>query len=152
MCRAVLTRSRPCAAWATGWRRPMFRGLRLRLSLLYLLAALALIALVGAGTYRLLDSYFENTTDLALQHRMAHEFIRLGAPVSPELEAADRSWNDYRTRLFPQAATVAPQAQHHNDGEEESEGGDNHGQPPLDNTEQEAAEDLYDGELAAIFV
>src|SRR3954468_1103323 len=105
MCRDGPIRSRPCAAWATGWRPRMFRRLRLGLSLLYLGAALALIALVGAGTYGLVDSYFQTTTDLALQHRMAHEFLRLDAPVGPELEAADRNWYASRARLLPQAAT-----------------------------------------------
>ena len=61
----------------------MFSALRLRLTLLYLLAALALIVLVGGGAYWLVGSYFRTTNDLALQHRMAHEFVRLGARPPP---------------------------------------------------------------------
>ena len=57
----------------------MFSSLRLRLTLLYLLAALALIVLIGGGAYWLVGSYFRTTPDLALQHRMAHEFVRFGA-------------------------------------------------------------------------
>ncbi len=66
----------------------MFRGLHLRLTALYLLAALALVALVGAGAYGLLRYYFQTTTDLALKHKMASEFRLLGAPLPPELAAA----------------------------------------------------------------
>jgi signal transduction histidine kinase len=130
----------------------MFRGLRLRLSVLYLLVALAFIVLVGLGTYRLVDSYFQTTIDLALQHRMAHEFLREGAPVTPELEAADRSWYENRRRLFPRIATPEPESPQEADTHEEEPGSGEAGGPPLDNTEQENAEDLYDGELAAIFV
>ncbi len=127
----------------------MFSGLRLRLSLLYLLAAGALIVLVGAGTYRLVDSYFQTTTDLALQHRMAHEFVRLGAPVSPELAAADRSWYANRGQLFPGIATPAPSVTQEDGASQEGTGS---GAPPLDSGEQGNAEESYDGELAAIFV
>ena len=52
----------------------MFRRLRFRLTLLYLLAALTLIVLLGFGTYGLVDSYFQNVTSLGLEHKMAHEF------------------------------------------------------------------------------
>jgi signal transduction histidine kinase len=126
----------------------MFSGLRLRLSLLYLLAAGALIVLVGLGTYRLVDSYFQNTTDLALQHRLAHEFLRLGVPVPAELEAADRSWYTNRGLLFPGLTTPAPSGTEEEEEQEESGGG----APSLDSAEQESAEEQYDGELAAIFV
>lgn len=138
----------------------MFNRLRLGLSLLYLGAALALIALVGAGTYRLIDAYFQSTTDLALQHRMAHEFLRLGAPVSPELEAADRNWYATRAALIPptpaRAAPARPTPQggsHEEEAEGEGpDGGGAAGQPPLDSANEGSAEDLYDGDLAAIFV
>ncbi len=138
----------------------MFNRLRLGLSLLYLGAALALIALVGAGTYRLIDAYFQSTTDLALQHRMAHEFLRLGAPVSPELEAADRNWYATRAALIPptpaRAAPARPTPQggsHEEEAEGEGPGGGGAaGQPPLDSANEGSAEDLYDGDLAAIFV
>src|SRR5690349_6285041 len=68
-----------------GWRRGVFRGLRLRLTVLYLLAALALMALIGAGSYWLLDQYFKNTTDLALQHKMVETFRGLGVTPPPAL-------------------------------------------------------------------
>lgn len=119
----------------------MFSGLRLRLSLLYLLTSGALIVLVGAGTYQLVDAYFQTTTDLALQHRMAHEFVRRGAPVPPELAAADRSWYANWGQLFPGSAPPAPSVT--------QKKGDDHEETESD--EQGNTEELYDGELAAIF-
>lgn len=68
----------------------MLKGLRWRLTLLYLLTALAFIVLLSVGTYRLLNNYFQRTTDLALQHKMAHEFRLFGAPVPPELVVTDQ--------------------------------------------------------------
>lgn len=82
----------------------MFRGLRLRLTLLYALAALALVSLVGGGAYLVVARYFRDVTDLALQHKMAHEFHALAAPIPAELAPADRDWSIVRGEvgLIPQ--------------------------------------------------
>ena len=88
----------------------MFRGLRLRLTLLYLFAALALIALVGTGTYRLVDSYLVNITDLGLQHKMAHEFRNRGITLPPELAHADQEWYSSRGTLAALPPTAVPEA------------------------------------------
>lgn len=77
----------------------MFRGLRLRLSLLYALAALVFVLLIGGGAYLLVARYFSNVTDLALRHKMAHEFHALGAPLPPDLEHADRDWSIIRREV-----------------------------------------------------
>ncbi len=77
----------------------MFRGLRLRLTLLYTLAALALVAMVGGGAYVIVERYFRSITDLALQHKMAHEFHALAAPIPPALTSADRDWSLVRDEL-----------------------------------------------------
>jgi signal transduction histidine kinase len=77
----------------------MFKSLRLRLTLLYTLAALALVALVGGGAYLVVARYFRGVTDLALQHKMAHEFHALAAPIPPELAPADRDWSIVRGEL-----------------------------------------------------
>jgi signal transduction histidine kinase len=74
----------------------MFSGLRLRLTLLYAAAALTLILLVAGGTLLLLARYFQGVTDLALQHKMTHEFHRLGAPIPPGLASADSDWSILR--------------------------------------------------------
>ena len=81
----------------------MFRSLRLRLTLLYLLAALALIALVSAGSYGLLDQYFQSTTTMALRHRMAQEFQLLGLQLPAELADAERAWYATRSQPMPTA-------------------------------------------------
>jgi signal transduction histidine kinase len=118
----------------------MFSGLRLRLTLLYLLAALALVALVGGGAYQLVGSYFQATTDLALKHKMVGQLGALGAPVPAELAEADQAWFATRSRspaLAP-PSTGTPTAANHegNDGETNDDG---------------ASEEAYDADLAAIF-
>lgn len=122
----------------------MFSGLRLRLTLLYLSAALGLILLVGGGTYIVLDAYFQHTTDLALRYRMAQEFLRRGAPVPPELATADRDWYANRAPLFSATASSDGAV---SDGAAGGEQDDGAGE-----TNDRAAEATYDGELAAIFV
>jgi signal transduction histidine kinase len=74
----------------------VFKGLRLQMTLLYTLAALALIALVGGGGYLIVARYFQDVTDLALQHKMTHEFHILAAPIPIELIPADRDWSILR--------------------------------------------------------
>jgi len=108
----------------------MFRGLRLRLTLLYLLAALLLLVLVGAAAYVLLRRSFQSSTDLALRQRAAQEFRQFGVPLPPEL------------------AAVAPTA-----GNNPSPSGADH--PEAKDSEQSRGgdgEETYRAELAAIFV
>ena len=81
----------------------MFSTLRLRLTLLYLGAAVALLVLLGAGMYWLIAEYFRTTTDAALEYKMAFEFRQLGAPMPSTLPAAARS-------LAQQALTEPAQA------------------------------------------
>ncbi|MBT3322805.1 MAG: HAMP domain-containing histidine kinase [Anaerolineae bacterium] len=70
----------------------MLKTLRWKLTTLYLLAALILVALGGLGTYLLIDRYFQQTTDLALQYKMALEFGALGLPLPKELGIAKENW------------------------------------------------------------
>lgn len=121
----------------------MFRGLRLRLTLLYLLAAFALIALVGGGTYRLLAYYFQATTDSALQHKMALEFRVLGASLPSELAAADEAWYANRNLFLPLSPPPTSVAPSGGEGSQEHERAEKSG---------ESAEEAYNGELASIFV
>src|SRR6476646_9597671 len=101
------TRSRRCATLATGSWGLMFRRLHIWLTALYLLAAVALLLLIGVGTYRLVDEYFQSTTDLALQHKMAHEFILRGVPLPAELATADKNWYATRGQALLPASDVA---------------------------------------------
>lgn len=122
----------------------MFSRLRLRLTFLYLFMALALIALIGVGVYRLLSDYFQSTTDLALQHKMAQEFQALGIPLPTELASADRDWYAHRNRQPPDAPNPsAPLTdRYHIPRDDEHEDFEDHA----------ASDDAYDGDLAAIFV
>ncbi len=124
----------------------MFKTLRLRLVLLYMLVALALIVLIGIGTYRLIGNYFQKTTDLALQHKMVHEFQLLSASVPAELLVADRDWSSLRgdRRLsIPSRSKGA----HHPEGVPEETSA------PLERDKSSNFYlSAYDGELASIFV
>jgi signal transduction histidine kinase len=122
----------------------MFRGLHLRLTLLYLLAALALVVLVGGSAYALLAYYFQITTDSALQHKMSLEFRLLGAPLPAELADADRTW--YADRNLPPPTLPLPTKAAPSVG---SEGQDQEG---VEKSHDPTAEEAYDSELAAIFV
>ncbi|MCG8352755.1 MAG: hypothetical protein MI924_33745 [Chloroflexales bacterium] len=119
----------------------MFNRLRLRLSALYSLAALAFLVLLGGGCYWLISYYFQDTTDLALKHKMAHEFQLLAAPVPSELVVADLVWSANRERLLPLILANRPN--------EEFESGNGRID---DDVAQIAVEEAYDGELAAIFM
>jgi signal transduction histidine kinase len=70
----------------------MLKRLRWQLTLLYLLAAMSLVALVGGGAYWLIRHYFQTTTDLALQYKMAGEFRHYGITLPSELAKAEQTW------------------------------------------------------------
>ncbi|MFQ3631154.1 sensor histidine kinase [Roseiflexus sp.] len=73
----------------------------MQLSLLYALAAFVLVTLLGSGAYIVVARYFSNVTDLALRHKMAHEFHALGASLPPDLADADRDWSVLRGEIAP---------------------------------------------------
>jgi signal transduction histidine kinase len=125
----------------------MFRGLRLRLSLLYLAASLGLVALIGAASYGLLTVYFQRSTDLALEYKMATEFQARGLSLPPALAAAEQAWTQGASR-----ATSSPVAQHAGGNtEEDGEGEDLPATQAAGQTSGEG-EDRYDGSLAPVFV
>ena len=66
---------------------PLFTGLRLRLTGLYLLASLALVALVGGGAYGLLSNFFSAANDDALNRKMASELATQGLRPPPDNRA-----------------------------------------------------------------
>jgi signal transduction histidine kinase len=109
----------------------MFRALRWRLTLLYLLTALALLAFTGVGAYVLLQRYFLSATDLTLQRRMAQEFRALGAAPPPALAAGEQQWLAARGRPAP--------------GHDSDDGDDHHGGPA-------SRDDLSGGDLGTVFV
>lgn len=122
----------------------MLHRLRLHLTALYLCATLTLVALVSGGAYTVLAYYFRSTIDLALQHRMAHEFQQLQAVVPPDLVAADLAWYANRQRILPRWPGPTPS----DPNAQAAEAAQAVGDTATDVT----FEDLYDGELAAIIV
>jgi len=117
----------------------MFRGLRWRLTLLYLLVATILVALIGGGAYQLLTYYFQSSTDLALQHVMSYEFGLLGLPLTSELTAADQAWQASRSQITPTPRHSSSDDDGGDDGEHTT-------------SNDLAAEQAFDGQLASIFV
>src|SRR5512147_2091454 len=81
----------------------MLNRLRWQLTLLYLLVALGLIALVSLGSYTLLRRYFQASTDLALQYKIATQFQLYGIPLPLELARAEQDWQGQFAR-----ASTAP--------------------------------------------
>jgi len=130
----------------------MLRRLRFQLSLLYLLAAFSLVLLVGGGSYLLLRYYLQQTTDLALEYKMAQQFHNYGLALPKELRQAEISWmenNAHLTRGASGLITALPSPTRSLNGEEEDEEGE-HAQPSA--PEYGVEEDALDGDLTSIFV
>jgi signal transduction histidine kinase len=133
----------------------MLRRLRWQLTLLYLLAALGLALLVGAGSYALLSYYFMSETDQALDYKMAQLFDSYNLPLPADLANAQQVWTGASgrqptaqptsTRQPTQPATATAVAVS-GGGEENDEGS------PETDVESPHPEDPYDASLAPIFV
>jgi signal transduction histidine kinase len=63
----------------------MLKKLRIRLTLLYLFAAIFLSFAVGGGTYTLINYYFQTTNDQALWVKMGLQFAALHIPLPVDL-------------------------------------------------------------------
>ncbi len=87
----------------------MLRRLRWQLTAFYFLAALGLVALLGAGSYALLYYYLQSSTDLALQYKMATQFRQYGLAVPSELAQAELAFLENKPRSTP-TLTSAPAA------------------------------------------
>jgi signal transduction histidine kinase len=70
----------------------MFRFLRWRLTILYLLGALLLVAAVDAAVYFLLQHNYQTSIDLALEHRAALALHEVGEPLPPALARGELEW------------------------------------------------------------
>ena len=80
--------------------KKMLRRLRWQLTGAYLLAALAIVAFVGGGTYLILQKYFQGTIDLSLQHRMAIQFHLYGVELPESLVRAEEDWYQQQFNLI----------------------------------------------------
>ncbi len=127
----------------------MLRHLRWKLSLIYGLAAFGLVALIGAGAYLMVRSYFGASTDLALQAKLALEFQAVGAPVPAELASAQQVWLE-RNPPQPSIPTPSPTATPINLS---VNGSDDHGKPPGGEDDSSGSEndDHYENGLSDVF-
>jgi hypothetical protein len=83
----------------------MLKTLRWKLTFLYLFIAIGLVAFVGLGTYLLIERYFQQTTDLALQYKMASQFQLLNLPLPSELAQAAGLWLKDNHQVTPPTPT-----------------------------------------------
>jgi signal transduction histidine kinase len=116
----------------------MLRTLRWKLTLLYLASALGLVILLGAGSYAMLSYYFQQSTDLALQYKMATELRLLGLPLPQNLAKSEQVWleNNPHTASTPSTASLLAPLSPTSSGE----GGSSDGEGEVE------------GELSPIFV
>jgi hypothetical protein len=70
----------------------VLKKLRWQLTILYLSAALGLVFAIGVGSYSLLQHYYQNGTDLALQYKMANQFVQYHMALPQDLVAAQQAW------------------------------------------------------------
>lgn len=122
------------------WMPKMLRTLRLKLTLLYFVFALGLVILLGAGSYAMLSYYFQQSTDLALQYKMAIEFRLLGLPLPQSLAKSEQVWLENNPNTgstsTPASSSTLITPNPTSSGEEESSDG----------------EGEIEGELSPIFV
>jgi signal transduction histidine kinase len=135
----------------------MFRYLRLRLTLLYLLGGLLLVAAVCAAVYLLLNDQYRKSIDLALEHRAALALHEAGESLPDILTLGEQEW--YAERGGRPAATAFPEMndemEDDDSGHEESEEGAGLTAPqPASNPASiwHAGEPEYDAELSPIAV
>ena len=124
----------------------MLRALRWKLSFLYLLAALALVGIGGFGTYSLIDRHFQQSTDLALQFKMALQFRLLDLEPPNELQEAENTWQqNNQTAASPlrPSSYFSEYEEEHDEREEAEEEAYPH---------DESSESYYNADLAAVFV
>ncbi|MGD8552265.1 MAG: ATP-binding protein [Anaerolineales bacterium] len=125
----------------------MFKGLRLRLTFLYLVIAAAFAGLMMFGTRQLVARFFQNTTDLALRYRMAQQFVLLDLPLTPELEEAALVWSERRAAPTQTSTSdLNPLV-----GDKEKPNQESHEEDEGDSYYHDLAEELYDADLASIY-
>lgn len=144
----------------------MLSKLRLKLTLLYLLASALFIVLIGAGLYVSLHNYFQSTTDLALKYRLVLELRRMNQPVPESLAGLKYVWNP---PTATPAATLAPTSQATATVSPYEQDDEEYYAPPLaaptltvsptpiptaapSQIEPGDVETSYEGELAAVFI
>lgn len=85
----------------------MLKRLRTQLTLIYLLAAVGLAALINLSAYTLLNYYLQQETDLALKYKMAIAFRQYGLNLPPELAQAERIWVESKPSRYVQPSVTS---------------------------------------------
>lgn len=121
----------------------MFRNLRLQLTSLYILASLALIALLALGAYLVVKREFQANIDRALRYRMAQQLQWQGFPLPEDLASVGLEWSSRSGALVEGGAAVLVL-------DEESEFESEEEDPELEDTPFDL--DSFDADLAPLFV
>lgn len=121
----------------------MFSRLRSRLTLLYFLAAVALISLLTLATYQVVRLEFQASNDLVLRYRLAQQLQWQGFPLPEDLEDVGVRWQQRGGVIVEGGAAVSVP---HEESGEENEGED----PALEGSPQDL--DSFDPDLAPVFV
>lgn len=121
----------------------MFRSLRLQLTSLYILASLALIALLALGAYLVVKREFQANIDLALRYRMAQQLQWQGFPLPEDLANIGFEWATRSGTLVEGGAAMLVSEE---EREHEEEGED----PALEGSPFDL--DSFDADLAPLFV
>ena len=125
----------------------MLKALRWKLTLLYLFAAIALVSVGGLGTYWLIDRYFQQSTDLALQYKMALQFRLLGLQIPSELQEAENTWLQNNQTAVSPLRPSSYFSEYEDEGHDEREEDEEEEYP-----HDESSESYYNADLAAVFV
>ena len=130
----------------------MLNRLRWKLTFSYIIATLALILLVGGGSYYVLQNYLKSEVDLTLAHGMAGQFMLFGFDLPNRLEEAEEEWINKQARLTSNAASANPSlaeelaSSENNDNERDE---DEHNEQ--ENEASELQEHGYGSQLISIF-
>jgi signal transduction histidine kinase len=126
----------------------MLRALRWKLTFLYLFIAISLVAFMGLGTYLLIQRYFQQTTDLALQVKMAGQFRTLGLELPSELARAENLWLKNNSQALPPSPTPT-RVKISNESDDDSNDSESDGK--ASDGENKGGEYSYEADLAAVF-
>ncbi|MGB7538396.1 MAG: HAMP domain-containing sensor histidine kinase [Anaerolineales bacterium] len=109
----------------------MFRHLRLRLTLLYLLGGLLLVAAVCAAVYLLLHDQYRRSIDLALEHRAALALHEAGEDLPAVLAQGEMEWYAERGGNPPAVTPSESEKEADDSGENDDEGSETPATPQV---------------------
>lgn len=115
----------------------MLDRLRIRLTVLYLLAAILLVGALSGSAFSVLNYYFTRSNDSALRYKMAVTFASLDLPLPADLQASVLEWSGHN-ELAENESHESPES-------------------ASDEEQKEALQAIsnsltYEGELSSIFI